>query len=127
MRGSQHVATVCALSMALAASAVHAGDPTGAAVFKQNCASCHSLRPGAHRYAPSLAGVMGRQAGTLPGFEYSEALTKSGLIWTTATLEPWLRDPHRAVPGSGMPFEGLANPEQRRAVIEFLQRENAAR
>jgi cytochrome c len=129
MRGSRRPVAALALGAALVPSAVDAEEMTGAAVFKQYCAPCHSLKPGVNRHAPSLAGVIGRKAGTLRGFEYSTAvqLQKSGLVWDAKTLDEWLRDPHAAVPETGMSFEGLKNAEQRRAVIEFLEREAAAR
>jgi cytochrome c len=129
MAGSHRVVATLALGGALVASAVHAEEVAGAAAFKQYCAPCHSLTPGVNRYAPSLAGVIGRKAGTVQGFEYSKALQlqKSGLVWNGKTLDEWLRDPHAAVPETGMAFDGLKNAEQRRAVIEFLEREDAAR
>jgi cytochrome c len=129
MRGSRRLVAVLALGAALVPFAVLAEEVAGAAAFKQYCAPCHSLKPGVNRYAPSLAGVVGRKAGTVRGFEYSTALQlqKSGLVWDGKTLDEWLRDPHAAVPETGMAFEGLKNAEQRRAVIEFLEREDAAR
>jgi cytochrome c2 len=118
-----------ALGAALVPPAARAAERSGAAVFKQYCAQCHSLEPGVNRHAPTLAGVIGRRAGTLPGFEYSPALQlqKRGLVWDGKTLDEWLRDPHAAVAEAGMPFEGLKDAEQRRAVIEFLEREAKAR
>jgi cytochrome c len=129
MPGSRRLIVALALGAALVPSAVHAEEVVaGAAVFEQYCAPCHSLKPGVNRYAPSLAGVIGRKAGTVQGFEYSKALQlQSGLVWNGKTLDEWLRDPHAAVPGTGMAFEGLKNAAQRRAVIEFLEREDAAR
>jgi cytochrome c len=130
MPGSRRLIVALALGAALVPSAVHAEEVVaGAAAFEQYCAPCHSLKPGVNRYAPSLAGVVGRKAGTVRGFEYSTALQlqKGGLVWDGKTLDEWLRDPHAAVPEAGMPFEGLKNAEQRRAVIEFLEREAAAR
>jgi cytochrome c len=65
----------------------------------------------------------------VPGFEYSRAfqLQKRDLVWDGKTLDEWLRDPHAAVAEAGMAFEGLKDAEQRRAVIEFLEREAKAR
>jgi len=99
----------------------------GAKLFKERCAPCHSLRRGVDRHGPSLYRVMGRQAGMQPGFEYSATLPRSGIIWNGQTLDRWLREPHGAVPGAGMPFEGLEDTAQRTNVVEFLEHEATAR
>ncbi len=115
------------LSAALVPGSLHADVAAGARMFKQRCAPCHSLEPGVQRHGPSLENLMGRQAGMHPGFEYSEGLPRSGLIWNGETLDSWLRNPHAAVPAAGMPFEGLENTTQRHDVIEFLEHEAAPR
>jgi cytochrome c len=99
-----------------------AGDAArGAAVFGQ-CAACHAVEPGRHLTGPSLAGVWGRKAGTTEGFtRYSDALKQSGLVWDDKTLDAWLRDPQRIVPGTSMTFPGLPNARQRADVIAYLK------
>lgn len=101
-----------------------AASPDGAAVFRQRCAGCHRLTPAAG-VGPSLAGVVGRQAGTRPGYVYSAALKASGLIWRDATLDAYLAAPARAVPGTKMML-GLPDAAQRRAVIRYLAAPNSA-
>jgi cytochrome c2 len=129
MHQSRRLVAAFALGAALVPAAAAAAEPSGAALFKQHCAPCHSLKPGVSRHAPSHAGVIGRKAGTLPEFTYSPALQlqSRGLVWDAKTLDEWLRDPHAAVGETGMAFEGLKDAEQRRAVIEFLEREAKAR
>ncbi len=102
----------------LAASAAWAN--SGEAVFKRNCAICHSLDPGKNRVGPSLAGVVGRHAGTVDDFSYSSANKTSGIVWTKAKLDEYLTDPQKMVPGTLMVFPGLKNPNDRRAIIDFL-------
>lgn len=99
-----------------------AGEPaTGAKVFQQ-CAACHSVKPGEHLTGPSLANLWGRKAGTAPGFRrYSEALRGSGVRWDGRTLDQWLANPGRFVPGNTMTFPGIKDAGQRQDVIGYLQ------
>lgn len=69
---------------------------------------------------PSLAGVIGKKAGTEPGYSYSDALKQSGLIWDVPTIDAYLADPQKLVPGSKMPFPGLKTEHDRVDVVAFL-------
>lgn len=84
------------------------------------CAGCHSTQAGKTLFGPSLAGVSGRRAGTLPGYAYSPALKASGLTWNAKTLDRWLTSPKKTVPGTKMPFNGLQDPKSRAQVIAYL-------
>ncbi len=99
-----------------------AGKPaTGKLVFLQ-CQACHAVQPGAPALVgPDLAGVYGRKAGSLPGYDYSTALKNSGIVWTADRLDAWLTDPSALVPGTKMAFAGLASPVLRADVIAYLQ------
>jgi cytochrome c len=106
----------------LGAGPVLADDtPDGAKVFNRNCAVCHSINPGQNIVGPSLAGVVGRKAGQIDGFDYSEANRKSGLTWDVATLDTYLTNPRGLVPGTKMSFPGLKDPADRAAVIAYLK------
>ena len=70
---------------------------------------------------PSLAGVAGRKAGSVPGFAYSDANKASGLTWDEKTLDTYLTNPMKMVPGTKMTFAGLPDPAQRKAVIDYLK------
>ena len=98
------------------------GDPAqGARVFR-TCAACHSLERGAHRTGPSLAGIVGRPAGTVEGFtRYSEALRHAGLTWDAATLDAWLADPQALVPGNRMTFPGIPDAQARADLVAYLE------
>jgi cytochrome c len=98
------------------AAAEPAASPPAFAV----CAGCHSAEPGKTKIGPSLAGVVGRKAGSMPGYAYSDALKISGLTWNADNLDKWLTSPQKAVPGTRMPFAGMADPARRKAVIEYL-------
>jgi len=92
----------------------------GETVFKKNCAVCHTLEAGKNKIGPSLAGVVGRKAGSVPGFSYSAANKDSGDTWDEQTLDTYLTDPRKFMPGTKMVFAGLKNTEDRKALIEYL-------
>ena len=91
----------------------------GRQVFKK-CQACHSMTPGKTILGPSLAGILGRKAGTASDFNYSPALKQAALTWDAVTLDGYLMDPQKAVPGNRMPFPGLKTDRDRRDVIAFL-------
>ena len=95
----------------------------GAKIFKR-CAACHSVEPDKHKTGPSLAGLFGRKAGSATGFEYSEAMKNSNVVWNTESLDKHLLDVPNFIPGNrmGKVFRnGVKNNEQRKAIIEFLK------
>jgi cytochrome c len=93
----------------------------GAQLFGRACAACHSLQPGRSKTGPSLASVVGRQAGALPEFHrYSPALKGSGVTWDLAALDTWLTDPQTFIPGNRMPFRGIPDAQARADIIAFL-------
>jgi len=90
------------------------------------CAACHSLRPGLDMTGPSLAGIWGRKAGSLAGFDrYSPALKASGVTWDAKTLDPWLKAPEQFIPGNWMTFQGIPEAETRADLIAFLKEASA--
>jgi glucose/arabinose dehydrogenase len=102
-----------------------AGDASrGQIYFQQNCAVCHttSLGPGNSvivKQGPSLVGVVGRRAGTGLGFNYTEALSDSGIVWDKATLDIFLKNPGLAIPGTAMPMV-VPDEENRRNLTAYL-------
>jgi nitrite reductase (NO-forming) len=91
----------------------------GRQVFKK-CQACHSLEPDKTILGPSLAGIVGRKSGAEPNFNYSPAMKQAGLTWDAATLDAYLMDPQKIVPGNRMPFPGLKTDQDRKDVIAFL-------
>jgi cytochrome c len=118
--------TVTACALAITSWARAEGDPSaGAAVYAQ-CAACHAIGAGAQsNLGPVLNDIVGRRAGTYPGFRYSSALRKSGLTWDEATLAQYLRAPDKVVPGTKMAFAGIANDKEIADVIAFLKQQSA--
>lgn len=111
------VAAQTAPALAQAASPTEAGRR----VF-QRCAACHSVDANApNRFGPNLRGVVGRKAASLPGYNYSAALKAQKFTWTEAQLDKWLKGPRALVPGTNMPFTGLSDAGERRAVIAYLK------
>ena len=111
-----------ALAAMLIASPAMAGDAAaGGKLFKAQCAVCHATSASAPAgVGPKLHAVVGRKAGSAPGFAYSPAMKGSGLVWTTAELRRYLADPARTVKGNRMPYAGLKNPPQLDDVLAFL-------
>ncbi len=102
------------------ASAGEGNARNGEKVF-QACAACHALEPGVHRVGPSLAGAVGRTAGSAEGFRYSKAMKQADFAWTPEKLDAYLADPNGTVPGNRMPFPGLKDPQDRADVIAYLK------
>lgn len=113
------------LFVTLMTSPAPAAQDPGARAF-QRCAACHSVQADDQDSpAPSLRGVVGRRAGTLEGFPYSDAMTaagRRGMVWDEATLARFLADPNTVVPGTDMPFQG-GPASERAAVIAWLRRQ----
>ncbi|OWJ69074.1 c-type cytochrome [Inquilinus limosus] len=102
-----------------AASPGHAQDTAhGETVFKA-CAACHA-KDQTNRTGPGLQGVVGRTAGTAPGFRFSHAMKQSGIVWDEKTLNAYLAAPQKAVPGNTMPYAGLKNNQDRADLIAYL-------
>ncbi|HSU78440.1 MAG TPA: c-type cytochrome, partial [Burkholderiales bacterium] len=99
-----------------------AGDAKrGAQIFRQ-CMACHSTEEGEHMTGPSLAHAWRRKAGTVEGFvRYSEPMKRSNVTWDDATLDRWLADPERFIPGTTMTFAGLKQPRDRQDVVAYLR------
>jgi len=94
----------------------------GRHIYNEHCASCHAQRRGAREiYGPSLAGVVGRKAASVPGFPYSEALKKSGLVWTEDNLRKWVADPAHTVPNTLMPHVAISDPAEQLYLIAYLK------
>lgn len=110
-----------ALGLALAAGAAGAADlERGREVFRQ-CEACHSTAPGEHRFGPSLAGVVGRPAGRVKGYAYSDALAAARFRWDAVRLSQWLADDSKhMLPGTRMVFAGLQDPQDVQALVAFL-------
>lgn len=120
-------ALLLALSPATAEEAETGNAGRGEQDFRA-CAACHSLTPNHNMTGPSLAGVIGRKAGSLPSFRrYSPALKSSGVTWNEHTVDAWLAKPDAFIPGTSMTFDGIPKPEIRADIIAYLKQATATK
>src|SRR5687768_14012497 len=95
-------------------------------LFRAKCIGCHAMA--CNRSGPKLKDVIGRRAGSVPDFTgYSEALKTSNLIWSQRTLDSFLKDPGKLVPGTLMTNAGkIAGAKERRMLIKFIERADSS-
>lgn len=87
----------------------------------QTCTGCHSVAPdGRSAAGPNLYGVMGRKAGSLEGYSFSDAFAASDITWDEASMDGFLADPQGYIPGSEMLVGAVPDEEQRKAIIAYL-------
>jgi len=93
----------------------------GRKVFNK-CIACHSVGPGAkNKIGPELNGLIGRTAGSAPGYSYSDGNKQSGITWTEEEFAKYIRDPQGTVKGTKMAFAGLKNDQDIKDVTAFLK------
>jgi len=111
---------VVLLPLALVAQAQGVGDAQrGAQVFTQ-CKICHSLEAGKNMLGPTLHGLIGRKAGSVPGYAYSPAMKSANVTWTDDTLSKYLSDPKAFIPGDKMAFTGIKDPSKLGDLLAYL-------
>ena len=99
---------LCVLLLLFAAANAMADDSSPGLAELKKCKICHTLDKGAgNRVGPNLYGVFGRKAGSADGFNYSEAMKQSGIVWDDDTLAKYLYEPRELVPGNKMAFPGI--------------------
>jgi cytochrome c len=100
------------------AAGADAGDPARGEQLYVRCAACHALAY--DRVGPRHCGVLGRRAGSVPGFDYSAAMKRSKLVWTKENLSRFLADPVGTVPGTTMTYAGVNEAKERADLIAYL-------
>jgi cytochrome c len=114
-------AGIVALPFALLAFSAAGQDDSGEILFNNACRTCHTIEPGDNRLGPTLHGVVGREAGSLPDYEFSPALKGSGIVWDEASLDRFIESPDALVRGNNMkPYTGITSAEERRAIVAYL-------
>ncbi|WP_416897745.1 MAG: c-type cytochrome [Minwuia sp.] len=117
MRAQTIPLVLAAVVLCTAAHAADAGN--GRLLYESRCIGCHS--PDANRVGPKHRGVVGRAAGSVSSFRYSEALKDSGIVWTPEELDRWLAGPRSMVPGTRMTFS-VRHAADRADIIAYLRR-----
>jgi cytochrome c len=118
--------SVTAAALALLAAPALAEDfqqikiDAGAQLFANNCRRCHSTDADRKSYGPLLEGVVGRRAGSVEGFPYSEALKNSGIVWTDAALRAWMEDNTGFLPGTRMRHVGIDDRTVQDFILAYL-------
>ena len=109
---------VVAISALLVAGAALAGE-NGASVYSR-CLACHALERDV--VGPRHCGLFGRRAGSVPGYDYSPAMKNSKIVWDEKTLDRFLADPMKTVPGTSMVYDGVSDARERAELIAWLKR-----
>ena len=85
------------------------------------CRACHSLKENEpHKIGPNLFKIIGSTAGTMKGYNYSDALSKSEIVWTLENFDLWLEKPYEIIPGNKMVFSGMSKQEDRNDLIAYV-------
>jgi cytochrome c len=119
----RRLAACAALAVLFVPFGTAAADDDLEITFNDHCRECHSFLKDDNRLGPSLYGVVGRKAGSLAGFSYSESLKDSGLTWDEPTLDKWIADPNAVISGNQMspPYGGVADAAIRKKIIAYLK------
>ena len=114
---------ILAILAVLLPVAAPAADDELELAFNDHCRECHSFLKGDNRLGPTLYGVVGRKAGALPNYAYTDSLKSAGVTWDEATLDKWIADPEAVIPDNGMspPYPGVADAAIRKRIIAFLK------
>ncbi|EHK56741.1 c-type cytochrome [Allomesorhizobium alhagi] len=113
---------IFALALLGSIAALPAAAQDGQTAFNNSCRTCHTMKEGDHRQGPSLAGIVGRKAGTAPGYNFSDSMKQSGIVWDEDNLDKFIANPDQIVSGNTMkPYGGITDAEQRKTIVEFLK------
>lgn len=92
----------------------------GAKLFKRVCSMCHAVDAGKNKIGPSLFGLIGRKSGTVPGFAYSKAMKTANITWDDETIDKYIANPKKVVPGNKMPYSGMKKAPERQEIIAYI-------
>lgn len=112
--------TLFAMTWGLSTTVLAQDNEQGSTLFQQQCSGCHSVQPDVHLAGPSLAGVLGREAGASPNFNYSTALEEANTVWDEDTLDAFLAAPAEYLPGTTK-VVAVPDEQQRKDIITYLQ------
>ncbi|HWK32645.1 MAG TPA: c-type cytochrome [Hyphomicrobium sp.] len=111
----------CAL-MTVGVAAKEEASEDGKLAFNNACRTCHSFKPNDNRLGPTLHGIVGRQSGSLEGFQFSSAMKSAGITWDESSLDKFIANPDQVVHGNAMkPFGGIADASERQKIVAYLK------
>lgn len=112
---------VAAAAIVVSSGAALAQDAAKGEVIFHQCQVCHRIGPGAtNLVGPELNGLDGRHSGSAPGYDYSDANKKSGIVWGEATFKQYITDPQAMIPGTKMIFPGIKDEQQRNDLWAYV-------
>jgi cytochrome c len=118
-RGAVRLVSIGVLGLLFGRIVMAQDGVAGKKVFAQ-CSVCHST-DGTNGVGPTLQGIVGSKAGAVPGFRFSRAMKGSNIVWDDESLDAYLTEPQKAIPGNVMPFSGLADAKERADLIAYLR------
>jgi cytochrome c len=120
--GRMRRTVIAGLLLAGSGSAALAADPAaGEKIFKAQCGICHAVAAAENRIGPTLFGVVGRRAGSVPGFNYTADHKKLDITWDAANLDKYLTNPRAMVPDTSMVYAGLKDDAERADLVAYLE------
>ena len=120
MRTLALAAAAAAMTVAFGHAAHADGDAAkGEKVFAK-CKTCHEIATDKNKVGPSLHGVIGRKAGTVAGFKYSEAMAGSDVTWDATTIAEYVAKPKEFIPGNKMAFAGLKKQDEIADLVAYI-------
>jgi cytochrome c len=113
---------IALFAVAAMAQAAQAQDLAAGEHSFRKCLPCHSVGDGAkNKVGPELNGLDGRHSGSAPGYHYSDANEKSGIVWSEATFKEYIKDPRAKIPGTKMIFPGIKNEKEAESLWAYLK------
>jgi len=113
---------IAALAVAALAQSAQAQDMAAGEQSFRKCLPCHAIGEGAkNKVGPELNGLDGRHSGSAPGYNYSDANKKSGLVWGEATFKEYIKNPRAKIPGTKMIFPGITNEKEANNLWAYLK------
>lgn len=107
-----------AMPAATKAAVLHGNPQKGAEIYTR-CGACHALAY--DRTGPHHCGLFGRRAGSVAGFAYSDAMKHSNITWNEKTLDRFIANPMKTVPGTTMGYAGIADAQERADLLAYLK------
>ena len=108
-------------ALALSAGNASAADAAKGKKVYSKCKACHALKAGKNKVGPTLHGLFGRKAATVPNFKYSKAMRASGVTWDEESLRAYLKKPRKFIKGTRMAFAGIKKKKQMDDLVAYLK------